>query len=140
MIDDAYRALQGVFNPEHCKHNYLGADGEFHMFDPTVDPTASSPRPLPPYLLKSSFDETRKKDTSPGNPVLDELNVTVITFANIYRLDCYYSKVFTSEITIPKCMSMLYQISSTIVYTREVNPEILFAIKNQRIPLSSIPD
>ena len=143
MIDDAYRALEGVYDTERRIYNYLGEDGVFHEFFRTGDVPVPVPAPRPhgavrQYLFKSSFDETRKKDTSRENPDPNELNVTVVTFANIYRMDCYYN----SFELIPqlKCMSMLYQFSSTIVYTRELNPQILYAIDNQRTPLASIPD
>ena len=56
-------------------------------------------------------------------------------------MDCYYTSVEENpRLNQRKCMSMLYQFSSTIVYTRELNPEILYAIDNQRTPLASIPD
>jgi len=135
MIDDAYRSLEGVYDTAHRKYNYLDRNGKFHIFDPDHDPAGPDL-----YLLKSSFDETRKKDTSRENPDTTELNVTVVTFANIYRMDCLYSKVLSSEIMIPKYMSMLYQESSTFVYTRELNPQILYAMDSQITPLSSIPD
>ena len=141
MIDDAYRALEGVYDTPTRIYSYLGVDGAFYEFFRTGNVHAPLPRgAIQPYLLKSSFDETRKKDTSRENPDPNELNVTVVTFANIYRMDCYYNSVDVEGNLQPKCMSMLYQFSSTVVYTRELNPQILYAIDNQRTPLASIPD
>ena len=136
MMDDAYRAVQGVFNREGAIHNYLGEDGVFHEFVPDAPP--APPAPPAPYVFISSFDEVRKEDTSPTNPNPTELDVTVVTFAHIYRVDCGYHEV-SADGSVLKSMSILYQISTTIVYTREVNPRILYAI-TQRTPLACLPD
>ena len=150
IMGDAYHALEGVFNPVNAIHNYLGEDGEFHQFVPAPPPppvpappppvpTPPPPVPTPlPYVLISSFDEVRKEDTSPTNPDPTELNVTVVTFAHIYRVDCRYNVVDSSADEL-KSMSIIYQISTTIVYTREVNPRILYAM-NHRTPLVCLPD
>jgi hypothetical protein len=82
------------------------------------------------YVHKSSFDEV-KEEGGNNSPV------TVLTLANIYRLDCYYTKIPGN---IVKSMSIVYQVSSTIVYTRELNPQILHAMDMQKIPLGFLPD
>ena len=137
IMDDAYHALQGVFNRENAIYNYFGKDGKFYQFDP------AAPSPADPYVLISSFDEVRKEDTSPTNPDPNELNVTVVTFAHIYRVDCGYHEVFADGTDVFKSMSIIYQISTTVVYTRvytrEVNPRILYAVTH-RTPLVCLPD
>ena len=140
MIDNEYNASPGVFNDANAIHNYLGEDGVFHEFVPDAPP--AHPAPPAPYVFISSFDEVRKVDTSPTNPNPIELDVTVVTFAHIYRVDCGYHEVFADDSDVLKSMSILYQISTTIVYKRE-NPgtpsKILYAI-TQRTPLLCLPD
>ena len=142
-MDDEYRASSsGIFDPgriNSSRLNYLGRDGEFHEFDTDVPlPDPANPRSL--YVLKSSFDEVRRVDTSPKN-LHDTTNakkyVKVVTFATIYRRDsCYYD----DELLVLKSVSIIYQVSSTFVYTREVDPIILFAKDGDTIPLVCIPD
>ena len=134
MMDDAYRALEGVFNPENAIYNYLDINGLLHEFDPA----AATPLVPTPYVFISSFDEVRKEDTSPTNPDPKELNVTVVTFAHIYRVDCGYHDMGLGKDEL-KSMSIIYQISTTIVYTREDPSRILYAM-NQRTPLACLPD
>lgn len=134
IMDDAYHALEGVFNPENAIYNYLGIDGEFHQFVPTRPVLTSLP-----YVLISSFDEVRKEDTSPTNPERTELNVTVVTFAHIYRVDCGYHEIFADGSDVFKSMSIIYQISTTVVYTRENPSRILYAVTH-RTPLVCLPD
>ncbi len=138
MIDNEYNASPGVFNDANAIHNYLGEDGVFHEFIPDAPP---APAPAP-YVFISSFDEVRKEDTSPTNPNSTELDVTVVTFAHIYRVDCDYHEVFAYGSNLLKSMSILYQISTTIVYTRK-NPgtpsKILYAVTH-RTPLLCLPD
>ncbi len=136
MMDDAYRALEGVFNPENAIYNYLGINGLLHEFDPAAT-RATSLVPTP-YVFISSFDEVRKEDTSPTNPDPKELNVTVVTFAHIYRVDCGYHDMGLGKDEL-KSMSIIYQISTTVVYTRENPSRILYAM-NQRTPLACLPD
>ena len=137
MIDYEYYALEGVFNPRDARYRYFGTDGEFHQFDPPPPPPPAA-APVAPYVLISSFDEVRKEDTSPTNPVPKELNVTVVTFAHIYRVDCSYTEVSSYTTRTPKSMSIIYQISTTIVYTREETPKILYAM-NQKTPILCSP-
>ena len=138
-MDHEYRASRsGVFDPgriNSSRLNYLGRDGEFHEF--TGDVPLPDPNSL--YILKSSFDEVRRVDTSPKN--LHESNpkkfVKVVTFATIYRRDCCY---YDDELSVLKSVSIMYQVSSTVVYTREVNPIILYAKDRQIIPLVCVPN
>jgi hypothetical protein len=149
MMDDAYHALQGVFNRDNAIYNYLGIDGIFYEFDPAAPPPLPTPPtppppPLPtppplPYVLISSFDEVRKEDTSPTNPDKTELNVTVVTFAHIYRVDCGYHEIFADDSNVFKSMSIIYQISTTVVYTRVQPIRILYAVTH-RTPLVCLPD
>ncbi len=143
VMDDAYHALEGVFNPNGAIYNYLGKDGVFHEFDPAAPPPPPAPAP---YVFISSFDEVRKEDTSPTSPdrnldgTTTELNVTVVTFAHIYRVDCGYHEVFANgDSDLLKSMSILYQISTTVVYTRENPSRILYAVTH-RTPLACLPD
>ena len=142
-MDHEYRASRsGVFDPgriNSSRLNYLGRDGEFHEFTGDV-PLPNPVNPTSLYVLKSSFDEVRRVDTSPKN-LHDTTNpkkyVKVVTFATIYRRDgCYYD----DELSVLKSVSIMYQVSSTVVYTREVNPIILYAKDGQIIPLACIPD
>jgi hypothetical protein len=124
---------------------YMG-DGNFNYFDPSnpriFDP--SNPRIIPRpitdlYVHTSSFDEVKREIAEPPTlqtPTVD-YSVTVLTLANIYRLDCYYKKIPGN---IVKSMSIIYQVSGTVVYTRDVNPKILQAMDMQKIPLSFLPD
>ena len=149
MMNDAYHAVQGVFNRDNAIYNYLGIDGRFYEFDPAAPPPlpapAAPPAPPAPYVFISSFDEVRKEDTSPTNPdknednTTKELNVTVVTFAHIYRVDCGYHEVFANGDILLKSMSILYQISTTVVYTRENPSRILYAVTH-RTPLACLPD
>ena len=111
---------------------YLNNAGEFIDMDANnftcKDPNDQANADL--YVHKSSFDEV-KEESGVRYPV------TVLTLANIYRLDCYYTKIPGNII---KSMSIVYQVSSTIVYTRQVNPVILSAIDMQKIPLGFLPD
>ena len=140
MMNDAYHALQGVFNSEDAIYNYLGKDGAFHDFDEFNTDEISHP-----YVFISSFDEVRKVDTSPTSPdknpdgTTTELNVTVVTFAHIYRVDCGYHEVFANGDSLLKSMSIIYQISITVVYTRENPSRILYAVTH-RTPLLCLPD
>ncbi len=141
MMDYAYNASPRVFNRENAIYNYLDKDGEFREFDPAALP--AHPADHPPYVFISSFDEVRKEDTSPTNTDTTERDVTVVTFANIYRVDCGYHEVFAdgSDVlkSILKSMSILYQISTTVVYTRENPSKILYAVTH-RTPLLCLPD
>ena len=148
MMNDAYHAVQGVFNRDNAIYNYLGIDGRFYEFDPAAPPPPPLPAPAAPpapYVFISSFDEVRKVDTSPTSPdknedgTTTELNVTVVTFAHIYRVDCGYHEVFANGGSVLKSMSIIYQISTTVVYTRENPSRILYAMNN-RIPLACLPD
>jgi hypothetical protein len=142
-MDYEYRASgSGVFDPRginSSRLNYLGRDGEFHEFTDVV-PLPDPANLASLYVLKSSFDEVRRVDTSPKN-LHDTTNpkkfVKVVTFATIYRRDsCYYD----DELSVLKSVSIIYQVSSTVVYTREVNPIILYAKDGQIIPLVCVPD
>jgi len=149
MMDYAYNASPRVFNRENAIYNYLGEDGVFHEFVPPPAPPAAPPAAPPPYVFISSFDEVRKEDTSPTSPDKNqdgsttEVNVTVVTFANIYRVDCGYHEAFADDSdvlkSILKSMSILYQISTTVVYTRENPSKILYAVTH-RTPLLCLPD
>ena len=135
MMDNAYEADSTVFgNPDSRKLYYMNERGEFILMTETkcYNPSAvwGLAGFLPPYLYTSSFDEVKREDTG-------EYPVTVLTMANIYRLDCYYKKIPGNII---KSMSILFQVSSTIVYTRELNPQILYAMDMQKIPLACLPD
>ena len=146
-MDHEYRASRsGVFDPgriNSSRLNYLGRDGEFHEFTgnvPLPDPANPNSHPNSLYILKSSFDEVRRVDTSPKN-LNDTTNpkkyVKVVTFATIYRRDCCY---YDDELSVLKSVSIMYQVSSTVVYTREVNPIILYAKDEQIIPLVCVPN
>ena len=133
MMDNAYQADTTVFGDiENRRLYYLNDTGVFvymgHGNFTCLDP--SNPANADLYVHKSSFDEVK---TEGGL----NYSVTVLTLANIYRLDCYYKKMPGN---IVKSMSIVYQVSSTIVYTRVVNPQILNAIDMQKIPLTFLPD
>jgi len=134
MMNNAYETDTTVFGqPHYRKLYYLSNTGDFvYMGDnifTCIDPS-NPPTNTDLYVHKSSFDEV-KTEGRINNPV------TVLTLANIYRLDCYYTKIPGN---IVKSMSIVYQVSSTIVYTRQVNPVILNAIDMQKIPLGFLPD
>ena len=136
MMDNAYEASTTMFGDQtHRRLHYFNNAGEFIDMGPNnftclnpSDPTNPSVPYL--YLHTSSFDEVKREVTG-------DYPVTVLTLANIYRLDCYYLKIPGN---IVKSMSIIYQVSSTIVYTRDVNPTILQAMDMQKIPLSFLPD
>jgi hypothetical protein len=117
----------------------LGRDGEFHEFTGDVPlPDHKIPNSL--YILKSSFDEVRRVDTSPkilNDTTNPKKYVKVVTFATIYRRDCCY---YDDELSVLKSVSIMYQVSSTVVYTREENPIILYAKDGQIIPLVYVPN
>ena len=154
MMDNAYGAGITVFDPDNIKLHYLDQNGNFvymgdgirQYYNPSGDwPPPQPPppppgheghwNPLPPYLFKSSFDEMRSLDAN--DKTTPEVAVTVCTLSNMYQVDCYYDKPPTHT---PYSMSTIFQVSSTIVYTREINPIIPYAIDMQKIPLSCIPD
>ena len=154
MMDNAYGARTTVFDPDNIKLHYLDQNGNFvymgdgirQYYNPSGDWPPPQPPPLPPghvghwnplrpYLFKSSFDEMRSLDAN--DKTTPEVAVTVCTLSNMYQVDCYYDKPPTNT----RCsMSTIFQVSSTIVYTREINPIIPYAIDMQKIPLSCIPD
>jgi hypothetical protein len=139
MMDNAYEAFTTMFGDQtHRRLYYFNNAGEFaYMGDNNFTCLDPSNPPVPDlYEHKSSFDEVKREAPTPQNPTGD-YPVTVLTLANIYRLDCYYLKIPGN---IVKSMSIIYQVSSTIVYTRDVNPIILQAIDMQKIPLSFLPD
>ena len=157
MMDDAYGARTTLFDPDSIKLYYLDQNGDFvYMGDgnhtcynpsvwPPVAPLVGPPppedhegdwNPLPPYIFKSSFDEIRSVDAN--DKTTPEVAVTICTLANMYQVDCYYDK---PPPTNTRCsMSTTFQVSSTIVYTRDANPIIPYAMDMQKIPLSCIPD
>jgi hypothetical protein len=133
MMDNAYEASTTMFGDQtHRRLHYFNNAGEFVFMGggnfTCLNP--SDPGVTDLYEHKSSFDEVKREATG-------DQPVTVLTLANIYRLDCYYKKIPGN---IVKSMSIVYQVSSTIVHTRDLNPTILQAMDMQKIPLSFLPD
>ena len=148
IMNNAYEADTTVFGePVNRKLYYFNTAGEFVFMgignftclDPSNPMIEGRGVIADLYVHKSSFDEVKREAAAaptPQNPTVDH-PVTVLTLANIYRLDCYYKKIPGN---IVKSMSIVYQVSSTIVHTRDLNPEILQAMDMQKIPLSFLPD
>ena len=133
MMDNAYETHTTVFGDiRNRRLYYLNDTGNFVFmglnFFTCRNPNDPANADL--YVHKSSFDEVKEEGGF-------KYPVTVLTLANIYRLDCYYTK---PPGNIVKSMSIVYQVSSTIVYTREVTPRILHAMDMQKIPLTFLPD
>ncbi len=138
IMNNAYKALHTVFgileNRRLYYFNNAGefvymGDGNFMCLNPS-NPMIKDKRITDLYEHSSYFDELKMEST--GN-----IPVTVLTLANVYRLDCYYIQIPGD---IFNSMSIVYQASSTIVYTREVNPQILNGMDMQIIPLNFLPD
>ena len=143
MFDNAYNICNGLLNCDesNLKLYYLSegvdssewikTDNNLNVLNPT-DPGVQKQ----PYIFESKFSEIK-----------NSVSVTVHTLAHIYALQIPYTEVLETAASLrpedlhkvkQKSMYMIFQISSTIVYSSVGN--ILYGIDMQKTPIACLPD
>lgn len=142
MFNNAYKAQTSVF-PDEIEPNTVrlyGLCGN-NKFLLLPDLNCLDPDDERLQTLPSMFNETRMDydDHASG-----EVNVVVSTLAQQYCMEFPYDEQTTLETSTPRRMCVMFQLSSTIVYTvaSAAAPynKIVYAINMQKTPTACLPE